>query len=103
MRLLLFAVIVIVISGGDLMPRKGENIYKQKDGRWEGRYVKGRDGKKVIYGYVYSKSNICIIKITQNQLFSQLRVYSHIHILFTLPLPSEGRISVPLQSSHRKW
>lgn len=38
------------------MPRKGENIYKRKDGRWEGRYVKGRDGKKAIYGYVYSKS-----------------------------------------------
>lgn len=38
------------------MPRKGENIYKRKDGRWEGRYVKGRDGKKAIYGYIYSKS-----------------------------------------------
>lgn len=38
------------------MPRKGENIYKRKDGRWEGRYVKGCDGKKAIYGYVYSKS-----------------------------------------------
>lgn len=38
------------------MPRKGENIYKRKDCRWEGRYVKGRDGKKAIYGYVYSKS-----------------------------------------------
>ena len=38
------------------MPRKGENIYKRKDGRWEGRYVKGRDGKKATYGYVYSKS-----------------------------------------------
>ena len=38
------------------MPRKGENIYKRKDGRWEGRYVKGRDGKKAIYGYVYAKS-----------------------------------------------
>ena len=33
------------------MPRKGENIYKQKDGRWEGRYVKGRNGKKAIYGW----------------------------------------------------
>lgn len=38
------------------MPRKGENIYKRKDGRWEGRYIKGRSGKKAIYGYVYSKS-----------------------------------------------
>lgn len=39
------------------MPRKGENIYKRKDGRWEGRYPKGRseDGK-MKYGYVYAKS-----------------------------------------------
>lgn len=51
-----FAVIVIVIDGGDLMPRKGENIYKRKDGRWEGRYVRSRSGKKAIYGYVYAKS-----------------------------------------------
>lgn len=39
------------------MPRKGENIYKRKDGRWEGRYIKDRlpDGKAV-YGYVYARS-----------------------------------------------
>lgn len=36
------------------MSRKGENIYKRKDGRWEGRYPRGRkpDGK-IHYGYVY--------------------------------------------------
>ena len=38
------------------MPRRGENIYKRKDGRWEGRYIKGRDGQKALYGYIYSKS-----------------------------------------------
>ena len=39
------------------MPRKGENIYKRKDGRWEGRYIKGRspDGK-AIYRSVYGKT-----------------------------------------------
>jgi len=26
------------------MPRRGENIYKRKDGRWEGRLLK-KDGK----------------------------------------------------------
>ncbi|WP_207695300.1 site-specific integrase [Enterococcus sp. DIV0212c] len=38
------------------MSKKGENIYKRKDGRWEGRYVKNRntDGK-IQYGYVYGK------------------------------------------------
>ncbi|MEW3486598.1 site-specific integrase [Enterococcus entomosocium] len=36
------------------MSRKGENIYKRKDGRWEGRYPKGRKlNGKIHYGYVY--------------------------------------------------
>lgn len=37
--------------------RKGENIYLRKDGRWEGRYPKGRKfNGKMKYGYVYGKS-----------------------------------------------
>lgn len=37
------------------MARKGENIRKRKDGRWEARYMKGRkpDGK-ICYGYLYA-------------------------------------------------
>lgn len=38
------------------MSRKGENIYKRKDGRWEGRYIKGYEQNQAKYGYVYSKS-----------------------------------------------
>lgn len=38
------------------MPRKGENIYKRKDGRWEGRYIKGYTDGKARYGAVYAKS-----------------------------------------------
>ena len=38
------------------MPRRGENIYKRKDGRWEGRYIKGHSCGKIKYGYVYAKS-----------------------------------------------
>lgn len=36
------------------MARRGENIRKRSDGRWEGRYIKGRsaDGKPC-WGYVY--------------------------------------------------
>ena len=36
------------------MSRKGENIYKRKDNRWEGRYLKGygEDGAPK-YGYIY--------------------------------------------------
>lgn len=38
------------------MPRKGDNIYKRKDGRWEGRYVKGRQNNRTQYGYVFGKT-----------------------------------------------
>ncbi|MDM8195374.1 hypothetical protein QUV98_03455 [Massilimicrobiota timonensis] len=39
------------------MPRKGENIYKRKDGRWEARYIKSHDiSGRAKYGYVYGKS-----------------------------------------------
>ncbi|MGX7150771.1 tyrosine-type recombinase/integrase [Enterococcus ureasiticus] len=36
---------------------RGENIYKRKDGRWEGRYPKARkaDGS-IYYGYIYGRS-----------------------------------------------
>ena len=39
------------------MPRKGESIFRRKDGRWEARYIKGykKDGTK-IYGSVYAKT-----------------------------------------------
>ena len=39
------------------MPRKGENIYKRKDGRWEGRYIQlyNEQGKPK-YGYVYART-----------------------------------------------
>ena len=39
------------------MARHGENIYKRKDGRWEGRYIKGYDTDgKAKNGYVYGKT-----------------------------------------------
>jgi len=43
------------------MARKGENIYRRKDGRWEGRYVKGRsaDGRPKsgsVYGKTYGEA-----------------------------------------------
>ena len=39
------------------MPKKGENVYRRKDGLWEARYVKEIDcfGKKK-YGSVYGHS-----------------------------------------------
>lgn len=39
------------------MPRRGENIYKRKDGRWEGRFIQGRTSSgKAIYCYLYASS-----------------------------------------------
>ncbi len=47
------------LQGGFYMARRGENIYKRKDGRWEGRYIKGRDpGGRIKYGYLYAKSYV---------------------------------------------
>lgn len=39
------------------MSKRGENIYRRKDGRWEARYKKGRrqDGT-ICYGYCYGKT-----------------------------------------------
>ena len=39
------------------MPRKGENIRKRKDGRWEARYEKCRDQNgRIQYGYLYGRT-----------------------------------------------
>lgn len=44
------------MKGCQVLSRKGENIYKRKDGRWEGRYMKARNEHgKIIYGYIYGK------------------------------------------------
>ena len=39
------------------MARKGENIFKRKDGRWEARYVRGHElSGKIRYGFCYGKT-----------------------------------------------
>lgn len=38
------------------MARRGENIYRRKDGRWEARYKKLQNQGRVNYGYVYGKT-----------------------------------------------
>lgn len=56
------------------MARRGENIYKRKDGRWEGRYVKGkRPNGATRFGYVYGdryavvKARLNLLKADQSQ------------------------------------
>lgn len=38
------------------MSRNEKNICQKKDGRWEGRYIKGREGGKSRYGYVFGRT-----------------------------------------------
>lgn len=69
------------------MARTGENIYKRKDGRWEGRYIKGRRSNgKPVYGYVYArKYHVCREKLAQAR--SQ-----HIH-LRVIKMCGAGKVS----------
>ena len=53
------------------MSRKGENIRKRKDGRWEARYIKGRDmDGKIRYGYLYGRS-YTEVKDKKNKIISE--------------------------------
>ena len=39
------------------MAKRGENIRKRKDGRWESRFIKGRNSDRTaIWGYIYGHS-----------------------------------------------
>ncbi len=41
------------------MSKRGENIYKRKDGRYEGRFIRGRKPSgQAIYGYIYGSKYI---------------------------------------------
>ena len=55
------------------MARRGENIRKRKDGRWEARYPKGRraDGS-ILYGYVYAKK-YSDVKQKRDEIISSLK------------------------------
>ena len=57
------------------MPKKGENIYKRKDGRWEGRYVRCCNiGGRAKYGYIYGKS---YAEVKQKLITAKAMVQSH--------------------------
>ena len=66
------------------MPRKGENIYKRRDGRWEGRYKIGTAKYRSIYGKTYQEVTEKLLvfkaapvptnssgKLTVNELFEE--------------------------------
>jgi len=73
------------------MPRRGENIYKRKDGRWEGRQLK-IDGK---YQYFYGKSyrevkdSIKSYQINGNKVKKELKTLASASSLFEFWLDSD--------------
>lgn len=71
------------------MPRKGENIYKRKDGRWEGRYIRFYDkNNKAKYGYVYAKT----YKEVKQKLLSKISNPSTVSELSSLNNPEYGDV-----------
>lgn len=47
----------VINNSEESVMRKGENIFKRKDGRWEARYIKGYElSGKAKYGFCYGKS-----------------------------------------------
>lgn len=68
------------------MSRRGENIYKRKDGRWEGRYIKSRkiDGR-VHYGYLYArkyselKQQLLTVKLLHQKNYVYNKVNNHLY------------------------
>ena len=70
------------------MPKRGNNIYKRKDGRWEARYIKGvgTDGKKQygsVYGKTYSeakeKQSIFLINHTSSRSLEKIKLSDLTH------------------------
>ncbi|MBX8935325.1 site-specific integrase [Enterococcus gilvus] len=71
--------------------RRGENIYKRKDGRWEGRYKKGyKANGKIKYGYIYGKT-FQEVRIQLYALKAQYYTQQEIHGSACIPLEEWGR------------
>ena len=70
------------------MARRGENIYLRKDGRYEGRYPKGRkENGEIIYHSVYGKTLAeCKQKLTQAKVL-------HFHHDINCKIYCTGKIS----------
>lgn len=67
------------------MSRRGENIYKRKDNRWEGRYIReyGADGKARL-GYVYGKTYKEVREKLQNVKTAEPKICSASGKLFSI-------------------
>ena len=85
------------------MSKKGENIYKRKDGRWDGRYIRLRNiGGKAEYGYIYGKSYAEVKKKLMNaKVAVQLHAETREKSLGTFVRPSSGSVAKNDASANR--
>lgn len=70
-----------------LMPRRGDNIYKRKDNRWEGRYPVGynSDGRtkyRSVYGKTYGEVKDKLLQAQQKSVLSVKTSNLTIKVLF---------------------
>ena len=75
------------------MCRRGRNIYKRKDERWEGRYKKGRkESGKLYYGYVYAYTftEVCEKQLAKQEEYASL-------------LLMKGTCAIPTSQWIEKW
>ena len=79
------------------MCRKGENIRKRKDGRWEARYIKYRDPEgKIHYGSLYGKT-YGEVKDKRNKKIAEVPGYGHLVRnpgILNYQLPSKQPLSI---------
>lgn len=91
------------------MSRRGENIYKRKDGRWEGRYIKSRTTSgKIKYGYIYDKT----YREVKKKLYEKQVAYQHMRKITSTKMMSlqqwgqqciaklKNELSIATQSSY---
>ncbi|MGM0337511.1 tyrosine-type recombinase/integrase [Enterococcus sp. AZ007] len=73
--------------------RRGENIYKRKDGRWEGRYKKGyKPNRQIKYGYIYGRT----FNDVRTKLYSMKAYYLTQQELY-------GDACIPLEEWGKTW
>ena len=70
------------------MARKGENIYKRKDGRWEGRYI------KFPIFYRQSQLRLCLCKVISRSQGQNLSVKVRARVILSLSIQKLAQINL---------
>ena len=87
------------------MIKRGENIYKRKDGRWEGRYKTGiKPDGKTKYSSVYGRSYSDVKALSEILGHSSVEItvntrYGHTHPVQPYSITKHG--SEPLNNADR--